>query len=319
MQNVHLRTGRRLVGVPTIAAGGTDELVLFGRYATSPVSPTLQVGAAPMVLKAYGLLDGETVTVQNVYVPTGEMSPYSYKGDPIILTNAESTALLVITGNYRLVFAGAMLGAVLVTATTLAGQVGEVDVASLRSQLAEPNLFFGPGITNTISKKLQVTSRPWVMRAYNLPVGTEISVLNATTTADGEVIAPYTRDIASTVLTQDNDTLVLELAGSYRFEIVGNATGVLLVGNENAIDFIDPYIPQGPQGIPGPPGPGKTFVFLQPVAASEWVIKHNLGRFPSVTVVDSAGNTAVGAYSYINDNIVVLDFSAPFAGAAYLN
>jgi hypothetical protein len=253
MQNANLSTGVRLVGVPTIARGGTDELELFGRYATSPVSAMLQVGAAPMVLKAYGLLPGETVTVNNVYVPTGAMAVYSYKGYPIVLTNELSTALLPITGNYRLVFSGAQLGNVLVTATTLSGRAEDIDGASLLSQLARPNLYFGPGIVGATSQKVQITSKPWAFRAYGLGSAT-ITVLNVTQADGVEIDEVYAREGAVVELTDSNTTLVLEIAGTYRFEIAGDPTGVLLVGNENPIVFIDPYIPQGPQGVPGPAG-----------------------------------------------------------------
>lgn len=254
MQNANLSTGVRLVSVPTIAAGGTDELVLFGRYATSPISATLQVGSAPLVLKAYGLLPGETVSVQNVYSPTGAMAPYSYKGVALVLTSAMNTAVLAITGSYKLVFAGAQLGNVLVTATTLGGLNGGADVAALRSQLANPNLYFGPGITSTLSQKVQVTGAPWVFRAYGLAAGATIQVLNAVQTADGEVLAPASQAAVAYLLSESDTTLVLELAGSYRFQILGDPTGVILVGNENPVIFVDPFIPQGPQGIPGPAG-----------------------------------------------------------------
>ena len=62
-----------------------------------------------------------------------------------------------------------------------------------------------------------------------------------------------------------------------------------------------------------------TFVFNQAAPATTWNITHNLGKFPSITVVDT-GNTAVnGQYDYIDDNNIVLTFTAPFAGKAYLN
>lgn len=262
MQNAHLTTGRRLVGVPTIDKGGIDELELFGRYATSSVSPTVQVGASPVVLKAYGLLDGETVTVQNVYQPTGVTATYRYKGDPIVLTNALSTAILPLSGNYNLVFAGATLGQVLVTATTLSGRVGEPNESALRSQLARPNLYFGPGITDTVTQKIQITSKPWVFRAYGMQDGASIQVINVTNVDGVEVEAPYLREGDTTALSIENTTCVLEIAGSYRFQIIGPQDGVLLVGNENPIVFIDPYIPQGepgPAGTPGQPGDSTAF------------------------------------------------------------
>ena len=62
-----------------------------------------------------------------------------------------------------------------------------------------------------------------------------------------------------------------------------------------------------------------TYVFDQSSAADEWTIFHNLNRFPSVTVVDSAGSVCVGEVLYIDENTVKCIFSAPFSGIAYLN
>jgi len=63
----------------------------------------------------------------------------------------------------------------------------------------------------------------------------------------------------------------------------------------------------------------KNFVFQQAVAANRWDIRHDLGKYPSVTVVDSGGNEVIGEVQYIDENQVVVIFSAPFSGAAYLN
>jgi len=62
-----------------------------------------------------------------------------------------------------------------------------------------------------------------------------------------------------------------------------------------------------------------TFVFSQSSAASTWTINHNLNKFPSISVVDSSGNVVVGFETYNNSNQIVLTFSAPFSGSAYLN
>ena len=62
-----------------------------------------------------------------------------------------------------------------------------------------------------------------------------------------------------------------------------------------------------------------SYTHTQHVAASVWKITHNLNRYPSVTVVDSAGAKVVGSVQYTGPNTVVVTFSAPFAGAAYLN
>jgi len=62
-----------------------------------------------------------------------------------------------------------------------------------------------------------------------------------------------------------------------------------------------------------------TFEFIQSVPSNTWNIAHNLGKFPSITVIDSANTIVVGEYTYTDNNNVTLTFSAGFAGKAYLN
>lgn len=68
------------------------------------------------------------------------------------------------------------------------------------------------------------------------------------------------------------------------------------------------------------PGPANTFYeYNQLVPATTWVITHNLGRFPAVTVVDSAGTVVEGDVDYVSTTQVVLTFSTPFSGRAWLS
>ena len=62
-----------------------------------------------------------------------------------------------------------------------------------------------------------------------------------------------------------------------------------------------------------------TFQFTQGAPATTWNIQHNLGKFPSITVIDSGNTVVTGEYTYTDNNNVVLSFSAAFAGKAYLN
>jgi len=66
------------------------------------------------------------------------------------------------------------------------------------------------------------------------------------------------------------------------------------------------------QGVP-------TFVFNQNTVATVWNIQHNLAKFPSITVIDTGDTVVAGEYTYIDNNNVQLNFSAAFAGKAYLN
>ena len=63
----------------------------------------------------------------------------------------------------------------------------------------------------------------------------------------------------------------------------------------------------------------KTFVFTQTVPSATWTVQHNLEKFPSITVVDTGQTVVVGDYTYTDNNNVILEFSAAFAGKAYLN
>lgn len=62
-----------------------------------------------------------------------------------------------------------------------------------------------------------------------------------------------------------------------------------------------------------------TFVFDQPTASARWVIQHNMGHFPNVSVVDSGGNEVVGEVNYQNENALTVTFSGAFSGKAYLS
>ncbi len=64
---------------------------------------------------------------------------------------------------------------------------------------------------------------------------------------------------------------------------------------------------------------GGTYVHTQDVAATTWVINHNLDYFPNIETVDSAGNDVVGNHQYVNSNRMIVSFSDPFAGKAYLS
>lgn len=64
---------------------------------------------------------------------------------------------------------------------------------------------------------------------------------------------------------------------------------------------------------------GITYIHQQTVAADVWNIQHNMGKYPSVTVVDSGGNVVVGSVTYLNENSITATFAGAFSGTAYLN
>ncbi len=63
----------------------------------------------------------------------------------------------------------------------------------------------------------------------------------------------------------------------------------------------------------------KNYVFKQNVASDVWVIRHDLNKYPSVTVIDSSGGEVYGQVTYDNLNQVTITFKAGFKGSATLN
>lgn len=57
----------------------------------------------------------------------------------------------------------------------------------------------------------------------------------------------------------------------------------------------------------------------QNTASAHWIVLHNLGKYPSVTVEDSAGSVAYGAVTYLDLNSLAIDFSQVLAGKAFCN
>ena len=63
----------------------------------------------------------------------------------------------------------------------------------------------------------------------------------------------------------------------------------------------------------------KNFYFTQTTASNTWVITHNLNKYPSATIIDSAGTEVVGNTTYNSLNQITITFSGAFKGSATLN
>lgn len=57
----------------------------------------------------------------------------------------------------------------------------------------------------------------------------------------------------------------------------------------------------------------------QTTAATTWNIAHNMGKRPSVTILDGAGDLSFGRIAYTDLNNITLTFSEAITGTAYLN
>lgn len=113
-----------------------------------------------------------------------------------------------------------------------------------------------------------------------------------------------TRNI--TVTTQPSNTVQLCKEQTGTVSIIGGIPGYIL-------GFIEKH------NLDNHAHPNLWYVHEQGVVSDSWEIIHNLNRFPSVTVVDTADNVVTGYVTYLDKNKVVVTFNAAFKGKAYLN
>jgi len=57
----------------------------------------------------------------------------------------------------------------------------------------------------------------------------------------------------------------------------------------------------------------------QPTASAQWVVVHNLGKYPSVSVVDTSDVEVIGEVEHNSDSQLTIKFSAAFSGKAFIN
>jgi hypothetical protein len=92
----------------------------------------------------------------------------------------------------------------------------------------------------------------------------------------------------------------------------GGSVGQVLTKN-TAIDYDVIW------GVGGGGGGATTYTFTQGTPAATWNVAHSLGRFPSVTVVDTGGTVVIPNVTYVDANNVTVVFGSATTGKAYLN
>ena len=114
-----------------------------------------------------------------------------------------------------------------------------------------------------------------------------------------------------------NDLRITEVREIYE----GNLIVEITVGNVEGtvLDKINNNISNIPNEGVSASGGDKSYTFNQISPKDVWKIPHRLGKYPSVTVVDSGGNKVVGDVKYIDINNLEISFVGGFSGIAYLN
>ena len=97
-------------------------------------------------------------------------------------------------------------------------------------------------------------------------------------------------------------------------EVDDGTTVVVVV--ETVVEVVDVAV----QGPPGPPGAASSsYVHTQTEPAATWIVTHNLGYRPAVTVFDGGGALVVSDFVHNSTSSLTVTFGAPLAGVAYLS
>lgn len=154
------------------------------------------------------------------------------------------------------------------------------------------------------------TITSWILSDSELKSPEDISTFYTSPLIGSDVLVTQCDDITQwaiyewdSVTDVPNEKLFSNIGLSYRTGLGG------LINDEDY--FISLLSYQG--------GGDLNFTYVQGVASTTWNIQHNLGKFPSITVIDTANTVVTGEYTYNDINNVTLTFSAAFAGTAYLN
>lgn len=63
----------------------------------------------------------------------------------------------------------------------------------------------------------------------------------------------------------------------------------------------------------------KNYVFTQSSPATQWVIQHNLNKYCMVKIFDDSNNEVFADINYVDGNNLIIVFTRPISGKAYLN
>lgn len=248
-QNPNVQFGRAIkpVSVKDVQVGNIAKL--YHKNSTNERSANITVGVEPVVLVAFGLKDGESLGVFNVF--DALEVPYTMGGETAVMSLTNTVQVLPIGGVYCLRFDG-VLGDLVV----IAYKQSAMDAKALQSVSMtnpdgatknRPNMFMDgkAGITQT--HEFVIGTTPWVFRAY----GMTDQVLQLFASFESEEIQ-VTEDEPVT-MSAGNSTLVVNIAGRYKFHVLGDSTGVILAANPTVLNYYNSGITATPDegGVTG--------------------------------------------------------------------
>ncbi|MGS2646075.1 hypothetical protein [Streptosporangium sp. G12] len=120
---------------------------------------------------------------------------------------------------------------------------------------------------------------------------------------------------------------VVEISNDSQVTVTDTSTELLIEAVGPTITVEVGYLPFG-GGAPGPPGPpgqtgpqgppGNTIALAQSTPSASWVLTHNLGHKPQVSILDASGVVVHTDVTHLDDNTLSVVFAQPQAGTALL-
>jgi hypothetical protein len=135
-----------------------------------------------------------------------------------------------------------------------------------------------------------------------------------------EVTGPYEPSADVVDIATERTVAILDASGQTIVAPSDTSVDVVSVGVPGPTGPLGPTGSTGPTGPQGPSGAlSGTYEHDQAVPSETWIVNHNLGYRPNVTVTDTLGRTVWGDVQHTSANQVVIEFSAAFSGKAYLS
>lgn len=262
----------------------TVSRTLISPYGTSRESPIIQLADKALAIYGYGLTESVTVAVYSVG-PDGAEIPFNYNGSALTLTADNNPIVLAVSGRYKLVASGTTPVTVLSYPWNPDGATESKNVKQpYAAQVQRPNLLLSPTSGSLISKTLVVQDIPMVVQAYGLVDDDYILTTSNCPDAGVDSDVPFKYNGKDYTLTVDNNTIVLDVTGRYKFYKLAEGM-VTLVAMPQGAAWVDPL---KTQGVPGPPGATGAAGVVQSVVAGTNVTVDSTD--PANPVVSATGD-----------------------------
>lgn len=98
------------------------------------------------------------------------------------------------------------------------------------------------------------------------------------------------------------------------YEIVHLETSADLIITNDELQFVNAKEKEKINSLTNP-----SYIHNQISSDCKWEIRHSLNKYPSVSIVDSAGSIVFGDVEYVDQNFIIIYFTSAFSGKAYLN